>query len=415
MRYPVVAVVTLALASAAVLHAENWPQFRGPTAQGVALGALPTEWGPAQNIAWSQAIPGSGWSSPVVWENRVYLTSAVPVKDSAAKDLSLRALCLDAATGKILWDVEAIRQTGVKVPRHHDKNSNASPTPVVDGKNLFVHFGHLGTACLDLTGKVLWSNTALRYQPVHGNGGSPIVVDDLLVFSIDGADKQAVVALDQATGQVRWQTDRKSKAVKKFSFGTPLLIEVQGQRQIVSTGSDVVSAYEPATGQEIWRFRYSGYSIIARPAFGHGLIFLSTCYEQPQLLAIRADGKGDVTGTHLAWSRLKGAPHAPSPLVDGDNLYVVSDNGTASCLDAKTGTVHWSQRLLGGFSASPLLADGKVYFQNEEGIGYVVKAGTTFELLAKNDMKEKTLASYAAADGAIFLRTAEHLYRIAAK
>jgi outer membrane protein assembly factor BamB len=316
-------------------------------------------------------------------------------------------------TGKILWDVEAIRQLGAKVPGHHDKNSNASPTPILSGKRLFVHFGHLGTACLDLDGNVLWRNTDLRYSPVHGNGGSPIVVDDLLVYSIDGADKQAVVALDQATGKVRWQTDRKSKALKKFSFGTPLLIEVDGQRRIVSAGSDVVAAYEPATGKELWRFRYSGYSIIARPVFGQGLIFLSTCYDQPSLLAIRADGQGDVTDTNLAWSRTKGAPHAPSPLLDGDNLFVVSDNGTASCLDAKTGNVHWSQRLDGGFSASPLLADGKVYFQNEDGVGFVVKAGTKFELLAKNDMKERTLASYAAADGAIYLRTAQHLYRIA--
>jgi outer membrane protein assembly factor BamB len=412
MRRLPVAVVTVALASTALLRADDWPQFRGPSGQGTAAGALPTEWGPGKNIAWKQDIPGKGWSSPVVWEGRVYLTTAVPVKDSPTKDLSLRALCLDAGTGKIAWNEEAIRQPGNKVPGHHDKNTNASPTPVIDGKHLFVHFGHLGTACLDLTGKVVWSNSKLRYAPVHGNGGSPILVDDLLVFSIDGLDKQAVVALEQATGNVRWQTDRQSKALKRFSFGTPLLIEVQGQRQIVSAGSDVVAAYEPATGKEIWRFRYSGYSIIARPAYGHGLVFLSTCYDQPKLLAIRADGKGDVTATHLAWSRTKGAPHAPSPLLDGGQLYVVSDTGTMTCLDAKTGKTHWSERLAGNFSASPLLAGGKVYVQNEDGVGYVIKAATTYELVALNEMQERTLASYAAADGAIFLRTAEHLYRI---
>jgi outer membrane protein assembly factor BamB len=174
----------------------------------------------------------------------------------------------------------------------------------------------------------------------------------------------------------------------------------------------MVAGYDPKTGQEIWRLRYKGYSVIPRPVYGHGMLFLSTGYEVPLLLAIRPDGKGDVTDTHLVWSKKKVAPHAPSPLLAGNQLYVVSDEGLASCLEAKTGAVHWSERLDGGFSASPLLADGKVYFQNEEGTGFVVKASTKFELLATNEMKEKTLASYAAADGAIFLRTAERLYRI---
>jgi outer membrane protein assembly factor BamB len=405
-------VVAVALCSVGVVRADDWPQFRGPTGQGHFNGALPTEWGPDKNIAWKQDIPGKGWSSPVICAGRVYLTSAVPAKDGAAKDLSLRALCLDAKTGKVVWDVEAIRQPGAKVPAIQAKNSNASPTPVVDGKRLYVHFGHLGTACLDLDGNVVWRNTELRYNPVHGNGGSPILVDDLVVFNIDGFDKQRVVALEQATGNVKWQTDRKSKAFKKFSFCTPLLIEVNGQRQIVSPASDMVAGYDPKTGQEIWRVRYTGYSVIPRPVYGHGLIFLSTSYDNPSFLAIKADGKGDVTNTHIAWKLKKGAPHAPSPLLDGDQLYLVSDYGIASCVDAKTGKVHWSERLGGDFSASPLLADGKVYFQSEDGTGFVVKAGTKYELLAKNEMKEKTLASYAATDGAIFLRTAEHLYRI---
>jgi outer membrane protein assembly factor BamB len=404
--------VTIVLVSAAESRADDWPQFRGPTGQGLATGKLPIQWGPDKNIAWKCANPGLGWSSPVIWAGRVYLTTAIRAMDT--KDLSLRALCLEAATGKVVWDVEAIRQPGAKVPGHHTKNSNASPTPVIDGKHLYVHFGHLGTACLDLDGNVRWRNIELRYNAVHGNGGSPILVDDLLVFSIDGADKQMVVALDQGTGKVRWQTDRGSKAEKRFSFGTPLLIESAGRRQIVSPASDMVGAYDPATGKEIWRVRYTGYSIIARPAFGHGLVFLSTCYDEPKLLAIRVDAKsqGDVTATHLAWTRQKGAPHAPSPLLDGDNLYTISDNGTASCLDATTGKQHWSQKLAGAFSASPLLADGKVYFQNEEGTAFVVKADTKYELLATNDLKEKTLASCAASEGAIFLRTEEYLYRI---
>jgi outer membrane protein assembly factor BamB len=411
MRYAFV-VVAAFLGCVSGVRADDWPQFRGPTGQGHVNGPLPITWGPGKNIAWKQDIPGSGWSSPVICAGRIYLTTAVRVQDSPTKDLSLRALCLDAPSGKILWNVEVLRQPGAKVPSVHKKNSNASPTPIVDGKRLFVHFGHLGTACLDLDGKVVWRNTELRYNSVHGNGGSPILVDDLLVFSSDGADKQRIVALEQATGKVKWQTDRKSKAVKKFSFSTPLLIEVQGQRQIVSPSSDMVAAYDPKTGTEIWRVSYTGYSVIPRPVYGQGLLFLSSSYDSPTLLAIRPDGKGDVTATHIAWTRKKGAPHAPSPLLDGNLLYVVADNGLASCLDAQTGKVHWSERLQGDFSASPLLADGKVYFQNEEGTGFVVKSGTKYELLATNDMNERTLASYAAADGAIFLRTAEHLYRI---
>lgn len=412
MRVPFVVSVVAVLTVGVLAWAENWAEFRGPTGQGHAQGALPVDWSPDKNVAWKQDIPGKGWSSPVLWDGKVYLTTAVP--DAATKELSLRVLCLDAATGKVLWNVEAIKQPASKVPNHHNKNSNASPSPLVDGKHLYVHFGHLGTACLDLTGKLVWKNTELSYTPVHGNGGSPILADDLLVFSIDGSNKQALIALDRGTGKLRWQTDRRSTAPKKFSFSTPLLIEVAGQKQIISPASNMVGGYDAKTGAEVWRVNYTGYSVIPRPVYGHGLVFLSTSYDRPTFLAIKPDGKGDVTESHVAWSTKKDAPHTPSALLVGDELYLVSDNGTATCLDAKSGTVHWSQRLgRNGFSASPTFADGKVYFQDEEGVGYVVKAGKQYELLAKNDMKEKTLASYAVADGAIYLRTGERLYKIA--
>jgi outer membrane protein assembly factor BamB len=405
MRYPLAVVATTLLMTAA--RADDWPQFRGPTGQGVARGGLPTEWGPDKNVAWKQDIPGEGWSSPVIFAGRVYLTAAVRASD----EVSLRALCLDAKSGKILWDVEALHGDADKA-RHHPKNSSASPTPVTDGKRLYVHFGHLGTACLDLDGKVQWRQTDLGYDPVHGNGGSPVLVDDLVVFSIDGTDKQCVVALESDTGKVKWQTDRKSTAEKTFSFSTPLVIEVKGKKQVVSPASDVVMALDPKTGAEIWRVRYTGYSVIPRPVYGDGLLFLSTSYNSPTLMAIRPDGEGDVTKTHVAWTVKRGAPHTPSLLLDGDLLYAVSDDGLASCFDAKTGKPRWQKSLGGAFSASPILADGKVYFQSEDGVGFVVKAGTTYELLARNVMKERTLSSYAAADGAIFLRTAKHLYRI---
>lgn len=394
-------------------RAENWPEFRGPTGQGHSTGKkLPVEWSTTKNVVWKTPIPGAGWSSPIIWEGRVYLTSAIPIDDS--KDLSLSALCLDAADGKILWQTEAIRQDGAKAPPIHSKNSHASPTPITDGQRLYVHFGHQGTACLDLAGKVLWRTTEHRYAPVHGNGGTPILVDNQLIFSGDGGDKQFVVALNAATGKTIWKTDRKSEAYKKFSFSTPLLITVNNQKQIVSPTSDAVVAYDP-DGKELWRAKYDGYSVIPRPVFGHGMVFFSTGYDRPAMMAVRVDGKGDVTETHVAWTLAKGAPHAPSPLLVGDELYIVSDGGIASCLDARSGAIHWQERVTGNFSASPLHADGKIYLQSEDGVTTVVKAGKTFERLAENELKERTFASYAVADGAICLRTETQLYRIQAK
>lgn len=389
------------------IHAENWPEFRGPTAQGLVRdGRLPTLWGPDKNVTWKQAVP-AGWSTPAIWNGNIYLTGAV----KAEGGWSLRALCLDSATGQVRWDREVLRQAP-QAPAIHGKNSHASPSPVVDGKHVFVHFGHQGTACLDLDGNVVWRQTALRYAPVHGNGGSPIRVDDLLVFSIDGSDKQALVALDAATGQVRWQTDRRSQAVKRFSFATPLLIDVNGTRQIISQASDLVTASDPKTGKEIWRVHYAGYSVVPRPVYGEGLVFVCGGYDSPSLLAIRPDGQGDVTETHVVWKTRRNVPLTPSPLLDKSELYVVSDNGIASCYDARTGKVHWEERLGGKHSASPILANGLVYTQSEEGVSTVFKAGSKFERIARNDLKERSLASFAASGGALFARTENHLYRI---
>jgi outer membrane protein assembly factor BamB len=395
------------------IQEKNWPEFRGPTGQGIAAStALPIEWSPTKNVVWKQAIPGKGWSSPIVYEGRIYLTTSVPVPTNANNDQSLRALCLDAKTGKVVWEQEVFRQAAAKAPRIHGKNSHASPTPLTDGQRLYVHFGHQGTASLDLNGKILWRNTSLSYQPVHGNGGSPILVDNALVFSGDGSDQQFIVALDRATGNILWKTDRKTEAFKKFSFSTPLLITVQGQQQIISPGSDMVGAYDPRTGTEIWRVRYDGYSLIPRPVHGHGLVFVCTGFDQPSLLAIRPDGQGDVTGTHVAWTNRAGVPHSPSLLLVGEELYMISDGGMASCLDAQTGRKHWQQRLGGNYSASPLFADGKIYFQSEEGVDTVLKAGKHYQLLAKNSLGERTLASHAVAHHALFIRTEKHLYRI---
>ncbi len=396
-------------------RAADWPEFRGPTAQGVyTQGALPTEWGDTKNVVWKQALPGKGWSSPVTADGRIYLTTAVPVAGGKPGELSLQALCLNGDKGTLRWEKEVFREPP-SAPKPHSKNSHASPTPLVRDGRLYVHFGHMGTACLDLDGNVLWRNHDLRYAPVHGNGGSPVLVDGALIFSCDGSDKRFVVALDCRDGRVLWKKDRSEHPQKGFSFGTPLVIEVAGRKQVISTGSDVVAAYDPKTGEEIWRVRYDGYSVVPRPVYGDGLVFLSTGFDAPKMMAIRPDGTGDVTDTHVAWTSNKNAPNSPSPLLLGDELYTVSDAGILTCRDAKTGAEHWHERIGGHYSASPIAADGKLYFLSEEGVGVVVRADRDkFRLVAKNPMNEKTLASYGVLDGDLLIRTETSLYRIKA-
>lgn len=394
--------------------AGDWAEFRGPTGQGhAAASKLPTEWSSSKNVAWKASIAGLGWSSPIVVGDRIYLTTAVPTGDGEKKDQSLRTICLNAATGKSVWDKEIFLQDGKTAKPIHSKNSHASPTPISDGKHLFVHFGAQGTACLTLDGAVVWQNREFQYEMRHGNGGSPILVDDMLVFSCDGLDKMFVVALDKSTGKVRWQTAREHKNGNKFSFGTPLLIEVNGEKQIVAPGTFHVAAYRPKDGSEIWRVDYGlGYSVIPRPVFGHGLIFLSSGYDTPVLMAIKPDGKGNVTETHVAWKTNKAAPHTPSPLLVGDQLYVVSDGGIATCFNAVSGEQVWQKRIGGNFSASPLFADGKIYLQSEQGDGIVLQPGSEYVELAKNELEPRTFASYAVADGALLIRTESQLYRI---
>ncbi|MEO6034592.1 MAG: PQQ-binding-like beta-propeller repeat protein, partial [Verrucomicrobiota bacterium] len=273
---------------------------------------------------------------------------------------------------------------------------------------------HMGTAALDLTGKVIWRQTELKYPPTHGNGGSPILVADKLIFSCDGTKDPFVAALDSKTGAVLWKTPRNTTAAKTFSFSTPLAIEVDGAMQIISAGSGFVAGYDPKDGREIWRSGYGeGYSVVTRPVLAHGLIFVSSSYDRPVLYAIKPAGAhGDVTTNNVVWTHAKGVPNTPSPVIVGDDLYFISDAGIASCLDAKTGAVHWSERLGGNFSASPVAAEGRIYFQNEEGVGFVLKAGRIFELLSKNDLGERTLASAAMVNSALFLRSEFHLWRI---
>lgn len=390
----------------------EWPQFRGPTGQGLSLAAdVPLRWSADTNVAW-KVESGRGWSSPVLSGGRLYLTASRG--EEGGGEVTLHAVCVNATDGRTLWDTVVFTPTQAEASAMHRKNSLASGTPVVADGKLYVHFGHMGTAALDLAGKVIWRQESVKYQPVHGNGGSPALADGVLVFACDGAKDPFVTGLDAATGAVRWKTARKTNARKPFSFSTPLVIKAGNAQEAVIPGSGFVGAYAPETGREIWRVDYGeGYSVVPRPVLAHGLLFVSSGFDKPVLKAIRPDGAaGDVTDSHVVWVHGKGVPHTGSMLVAGDELYFVSDAGIATCADARTGTVHWSERIGGDNSASPFHAGGRIYFLNEAGTTTVVRAGRKFEVLAKNDLNERTLASCAVADGAIFLRSEKHLWRI---
>jgi outer membrane protein assembly factor BamB len=394
----------------------DWPEFRGPTAQGHAAGHPPAEWGPDRNVAWKVPVP-PGWASPVVAGGRVYLSAAGPDGDGPKPDQLLRVLALDLETGRTVWDREVFRQSGGSAPRIHAKNSHASPTPVVAVGRVYAHFGHAGTACLAAAdGAVVWATRELAYEPVHGNGGSPVLVGDKLIFSIDGADRQAVVALDAATGKLAWETPRDAKPARPFSFGTPLVIDAAGRRQVVSAGSSVVMSLDPATGKELWRVRYGrGYSVVPRPVFAGGLVVVCTGYDAPTVIAVRPDGTGDVTDTHVAWTAKKNAPLNPSPLAVGESLYTVSDAGVLSCLELRTGNVLWTERVGKAFSASPVYAGGRVYLLAEDGTATVFTPGPAYQPVATNKLGERALASPAVAGDALLVRTDKHLWKIAGK
>jgi len=407
--------VLLLIAGASVLaQAEDWPQFRGPTGQGHATErGLPLEWSETKNIIWKTPVPGLGWSSPTVANGRVWLTTVVESKERRGRvSASLRALAFDIATGRELVNVEVFRldDAGYVNP----KNSRASPTPIVEGDRVFVHFGAEGTAALSTSGEILWT-THLRYESQHGNGGSPTLYRDLLIINCDGNGGDAyVVALDTASGKPRWKTARRRPADQAYS--TPLVITVGQEDQLVSVGAYRAAAYEPLTGQEIWRVSYGdGFSNVPRPVFGQGLVFIATGFQTPALMAVRPDGKGDVTRTHVAWTITRGAPYTPSPLLVGNDLYYVSDTGVLSLADAASGQIVWQQRLGGNYSASPVFVDGRIYFQSEEGMTTVIAPGREFRRLASNRLDGATLASMAVSGGSFFIRSDSHLYRIAGR
>jgi outer membrane protein assembly factor BamB len=406
-------ILSIAAVACTARAGSEWPIFRGPGGQGVSDAKnVPTEWSATDNVAWKTEIPGSGWSSPVVSDGTIYLTSAIPIDGS--ENLELAAVAEDVDSGKVDWVKPVFTQDAETAADIHRKNGHASPTPIVSDGRLYVHFGHQGTACLDLDGRVRWMNRDFNYTPVHGNGGSPLLVGDCLIFSCDGQSDPFVVALDKDTGKVRWREARQTSPKKSFSFCTPTAIEIDGRTLVVLPGSDKVTAYDPKDGSTIWSLEYDGYSVVPKPVYGHGLIFMSTGFDRAIALAIDPSGHGDVTETHLRWQNRKSAPKTPSMLLVGSELYMFADNGVGTCMDALTGRVHWNERIIGGSSASPVFANGRIYMLDEAGKCAVIDAGREYKLLGKNELGEKTFASPAVIDGALIIRTETALYRIGA-
>lgn len=399
-------------------ESEHWTEFRGPGSQGHAPNAdVPLRWGGSQNIAWRTPVAGKAWSSPVVVGSRVFVTTAVTDSDDGKSPLTLLALAFELETGKPIWDTEIF--SADEAGKQHKKNSHASPTPVYEDGKIYAHFGHHGTACLNAkSGAIVWKQQSLTYPPVHGTGGSPIIVDENLIFSCDGGKAPFVVALDKSNGNVAWKVDRGVETKRPFSFSTPLAIEVDGKTQVISPGSGAVVAYDPDNGNEIWRCDYGeGYSVVPRPLFAHGLVIVCSGFNKANMLAIDPTGKGNVTDTHVKWEVTKQIPKESSPIVVGGLLFVNDDKGILSCIDVKTGAINYQERLdgKGGYSSSPVFASGHLFFHNGEGTTTVVKPAKTFEKVAENSIGEFGLSSFGVAKDGFLIRTEESLIRVAKK
>lgn len=421
----------------AALAAADWPQFRGPNGDGTAQATgLVSTWSETENVRWKTAVPGRGWSSPVIGDNLIWLTTAIehPAGDVAlakgnlkllgnpmAKEMNivgaitLRAVAVDLRTGEVRHDIELLK---VKEPQPiHSLNSYASPTPVLTDDRLYCHFGDFGTACVSTaTGEILWRSRVGNNHSV-GPGSSPVLYEDLLIVPGDGADQQFVAALNTQTGEEVWRTPRpKMTGVVgdlHKAFSTPVLANLNGQDQAIIVGAQWVVGYDPRTGKELWKLRHGeGFSNVPRPILGNGFIYICTGFMKPALMAIKDNVQGEVKLDQIAWSVTKQVPAMPSPVLDGKEIYFVSDAGIASCVDALTGEAVWQHRIEGNYSASPLLADGKLFFSNREGRTTVLKPGRTYEELAVNQLDGQLMASPAAINGALFLRTNTHLYRI---
>jgi outer membrane protein assembly factor BamB len=385
--------------------AKYWPRWRGPSGQGLPSGAdYPDTWSATQNVLWKVPVPGSGNSSPIVWGDRIFLTTAY---DGGRR---LAVLAYRRSDGMRLW--EAVAPQGRSDSGAHYKNGYASATPATDGQRVYVSFGTRGLFAFDVSGKIVWQRDLGAMDVYHGTAGSPLLYKDRVILYQDQFSGSFIAAFDTRTGRELWRT-RRSASV---GWGTPIAIRVGDHDEIVVNGQQTVHAYDPSTGAELWRCSGPTYEVIPTPVVGYGMVFCSSGRAGPTL-AIKPGGRGDVTRTHLTWTSPRGSPFVPSPILYGEYLYMVNDMASiVTCLEATTGRVVWQGRLgiarQEGFSASPVAVDGKVFFTNDEGETFVLRAGPKFDLMHVNRIGEPTLASPALVDGRWYIRTDRQLYAV---
>ena len=405
-------VLTAVVASCSVVPglAADWDQFRGPSGHGHAEADLPVAWSETEGVVWKVPLAGKAWSSPVVADGVVWMTGATEEGTRPS------VVALDAASGEVLHDLTIFE---IAEPAFcHAFNSYASPTPVIADGRLWVHYGSAGTACLDTaTAEVLWSRQDLPCDHHRGAGSSPILVDGRLILTFDGFDRQYLAALDAATGEIVWQTDRDidygtDDGDMKKAYSTPAVVEHAGRTQVVSPSAVATIAYDPVTGRELWRVIHGGFNAACKPLYADGLVVI--CIQRGDaLLAVRPEGTGDITGSQVVWRAGKAAPTRPSQCVVGDSLYMVSDTGIVSCLDLATGEPRWVERRSGRYSASLIEASGRLYAFDEDGGSLVFAADPDrFELLGENQLEAGCMASPAVVDDDLIVRTKTHCYRI---
>lgn len=435
--------VYLLSAAASGANAESyWPEFRGPTGDGIAAeGRAPVKWSETENVTWKTPLPGKGWSSPVVADGQVWMTTAVEeeateeeklkilkeagVEERKFKELqtkkavTLKALRVDLASGRLEREIE-LASLSAPSPIHHF-NSYASPTAVIDGERVICHFGAFGTFCLNRAdGAVVWRQ-AVEIEHGVGPGSSPMIHGDKVILICDGTDAQFVAALNKDTGKEVWRAPRPPMDAetgdRKKAYSTPIAIrDSRGREQLICMGSQWLVSLEPETGKELWRVRHgTGFSVVPRPVYGGGVVYVCTGYGKPQLWAVKVDGEGDVTETHVVWKETKRIPAKPSPLLAGGDLFVTDDSGIVSCFDAGDGTLRWQERVGGNFTASPILAGGRLYFASESGKVTLVEPSAAFQVAGENEIDGKLMASPVVVDGVLLLRSEEALYRIDSK
>ncbi len=391
----------------------DWPDWRGPTADGRSdATGLPVTWSETENIAWKIPIHDMGFSTPVVLGDQIWLTTA---KEDGQ---GLYAICIDVDSGAIVHDIEVFRPD--EPQKIHPQNTYATPSIAVEGGRVYVHFGTFGTACLDSeTGQELWRRTDIHCDHMQGPVSSPVLFDDLVILDLEGVDAQFMIALDKQSGDTVWRAKRSpefyGEAVKyyaKKAYHTPIIVDVDGEPQLVSNGAQLVSGHDPRTGEVLWRVVYRDDNTISRVVSGHGLFFVNCGAGKNRLWAVRHGGSGNVTDSHVVWKADKDMPLESSPVLVDDLLYLVSDRGVLSCLEATTGETVWTEQLTGKYGASLLYADNRIYVSNKKGKTTVFEPGRSFRAVAVNDLDGSFWASPAVADESLLLRTTTHLYRI---